>query len=88
VQGAKKRSPLRQRIAEAEAEIARINGIIAKIDTRAGAAGSFTRDPKQPPSLSKARAGCLQARCSAPSKTGWKQVRNMTKRRADLEHRF
>ena len=39
--------PLKQRIAEAEAEIARINGIIAKIDTALALPDLFTRDPKQ-----------------------------------------
>jgi ATP-binding cassette subfamily F protein 3 len=56
-----KRSPLRQRIAEAEAEIARINGIIAKIDTALALPDLFTRDPKQAAQLSKARAGAASA---------------------------
>jgi ATP-binding cassette subfamily F protein 3 len=56
-----KRTPLRQKIAEAEAEIARINGIIAKIDTALALPDLFTRDPKQATQLSKARAGAASA---------------------------
>jgi ATP-binding cassette subfamily F protein 3 len=56
-----KRIPLKQRISEAEAEIARINGIIAKIDTALALPDLFTRDPKQAAQLSKARAGAASA---------------------------
>ena len=56
-----KRMPLRQRIAQAEAEIERINGIIAKIDTALALPDLFTRDPKQAAQLSKARAGAESA---------------------------
>src|SRR5438445_10605060 len=56
-----KRTPLTRRIAEAEAEIARINGIIAKIDTALALPDLFTRDPKQAAQLSKARAGAESA---------------------------
>jgi ATP-binding cassette subfamily F protein 3 len=56
-----KRTPLKQRIAEAEAEIERINGIIAKIDTALALPDLFTRDPKQAAQLSKARAGAENA---------------------------
>jgi len=56
-----KRTPLKQRIAEAEAEIERINGIIAKIDTALALPDLFTRDPKQAAQLSKARAGATSA---------------------------
>jgi ATP-binding cassette subfamily F protein 3 len=56
-----KRTPLRQRIAQAEAEIERINGIIAKIDTALALPDLFTRDPKQAAQLSKARAGAESA---------------------------
>jgi ATP-binding cassette subfamily F protein 3 len=52
-----RRTPLKQRIAEAEAEIERINGIIAKIDTALALPDLFTRDPKQAAQLGKARAG-------------------------------
>jgi ATP-binding cassette, subfamily F, member 3 len=56
-----KRTPLKQRIAEAEAEIERINGIIAKIDTALALPDLFTRDPKQAAQLSKARAAAANA---------------------------
>ena len=56
-----KRTPLTRRIAEAEAEISRINGIIAKIDTALALPDLFTRDPKQAAQLSKARAGAASA---------------------------
>ena len=56
-----KRTPLTRRIADAEAEIARINGIIAKIDTALALPDLFTRDPKQAAQLSKARAGAASA---------------------------
>jgi ATP-binding cassette subfamily F protein 3 len=56
-----KRTPLKQRVAEAEAEIERINGIIAKIDTALALPDLFTRDPKQAAQLSKARAGAESA---------------------------
>ena len=78
-----KRMPLKQKIAEAEAEIARINGIIAKIDTALALPDLFTRDPKQAAQLGKARAGAAERACSAPRKNGWRPVRNMMKRRAE-----
>jgi ATP-binding cassette subfamily F protein 3 len=56
-----RKSPLKQRIAEAEAEIARINGIIAKIDAALALPDLFTRDPKQAAQLGKARAGAQNA---------------------------
>jgi ATP-binding cassette subfamily F protein 3 len=56
-----KRVPLKQKISDAEAEIARINGIIAKIDTALALPDLFTRDPKQAAQLSKARAGAAAA---------------------------
>jgi ATP-binding cassette subfamily F protein 3 len=59
--GSEKRVPLQQKISEAEAEIARINGIIAKIDTALALPDLFTRDPKQAAQLSKARAGAASA---------------------------
>ena len=52
-----KRIPLKQKISDAEAEIARINGIIAKIDTALALPDLFKRDPKQAAQLGKARAG-------------------------------
>jgi ATP-binding cassette, subfamily F, member 3 len=59
--GNEKRVPLKQKISEAEAEIARINGIIAKIDTALALPDLFMRDPKQAAQLSKARAGAASA---------------------------
>jgi ATP-binding cassette subfamily F protein 3 len=56
-----KRIPLKQRIAEAEAEMTRISGIIAKIDVALALPDLFTRDPKQAAQLSKARAGAAEA---------------------------
>ncbi|HVX79578.1 MAG TPA: ABC-F family ATP-binding cassette domain-containing protein [Bradyrhizobium sp.] len=56
-----KRGPLKQRISQAESEIARIGEIIAKIDTALALPDLFTRDPKQAAQLSKARAGAADA---------------------------
>jgi ATP-binding cassette subfamily F protein 3 len=56
-----KRVPLKQKISDAEVEIARINGIIAKIDTALALPDLFKRDPKQAAQLSKARAGAESA---------------------------
>ncbi|MDO9562389.1 MAG: ABC-F family ATP-binding cassette domain-containing protein [Bradyrhizobium sp.] len=56
-----KRIPLKQKISDAEAEIARINGIIAKIDTALALPDLFKRDPKQAAQLGKARAGAQSA---------------------------
>jgi ATP-binding cassette subfamily F protein 3 len=56
-----KRVPLKQKISDAEAEIARINGIISKIDSALALPDLFTRDPKQAAQLSKARAGAASA---------------------------
>ena len=56
-----RRTPLKQRIAEAEAEIERITAIIAKIDTALALPDLFTRDPKQAAQLGKARAGAESA---------------------------
>jgi ATP-binding cassette, subfamily F, member 3 len=58
--GEKRASP-KQRISDAEAEIARINGIIAKIDTALALPDLFKRDPKQAAQLVKARAGAESA---------------------------
>src|SRR6185437_14816666 len=52
---------LKQRISEAETEIARINGIIGKIDTALALPDLFTRDPKQAAQLGKARAAAASA---------------------------
>jgi ATP-binding cassette, subfamily F, member 3 len=56
----RKKQP-KQRIAEAEAEIERINGIIAKIDTALALPDIFTRDPKQAAQLTQARANAATA---------------------------
>jgi len=56
-----KRVPLKQRISDAEAEIARITGIIAKIDAALALPDLFTRDPKQAAQLGKARASAAEA---------------------------
>ena len=56
-----KKIPLKQRISEAEAEMARINGIIAKIDTALALPDLFKRDPKQAAQLSKARSSAAEA---------------------------
>jgi ATP-binding cassette subfamily F protein 3 len=56
-----KRVPLKQKISDAEAEITRINDIIAKIDVALALPDLFQRDPKQAAQLSKARAGAASA---------------------------
>jgi ATP-binding cassette subfamily F protein 3 len=59
-----KRTPLKQRISEAETEMARISGIIEKIDAALALPDLFTRDPKQAAQLSKARASAADALAS------------------------
>jgi ATP-binding cassette subfamily F protein 3 len=56
-----KRVPLKQRIANAEAEMARISEIIGKIDVALALPDLFKRDPKQAAQLSKARASAAEA---------------------------
>jgi ATP-binding cassette, subfamily F, member 3 len=56
-----KRVPLKQRIANAEAEMARITEIIGKIDVALALPDLFKRDPKQAAQLTKARAGAADA---------------------------
>jgi len=56
-----RQKPLRQKIAEAEAEIERISDIIAKIDTALALPDIFARDPKQAAQLSQARANAASA---------------------------
>jgi ATP-binding cassette subfamily F protein 3 len=56
-----KRVPLKQKIADAEAEIERITGIIAKIDVALALPDLFKRDPKQAAQLSKARTSAANA---------------------------
>jgi ATP-binding cassette subfamily F protein 3 len=55
------RGSLKQKISAAEAEIARITDIIAKIDTALALPDLFVRDPKQAAQLSKARANASNA---------------------------
>ncbi|CCD91060.1 putative ABC transporter, ATP-binding protein with duplicated ATPase domains [Bradyrhizobium sp. ORS 375] len=59
--GDNKRGALKQKITAAEAEIARITDIIAKIDGALSLPDIFTRDPKQAAQLSKARANAADA---------------------------
>ncbi|WP_315832352.1 ABC-F family ATP-binding cassette domain-containing protein [Bradyrhizobium prioriisuperbiae] len=56
-----KRSPLKQKITEAEAEMARISDIIAKIDTALALPDIFSKEPAKAAQLSKARAGAEAA---------------------------
>jgi ATP-binding cassette, subfamily F, member 3 len=56
-----KRSPLKQKISNAEAEIERITAIIAKIDAALALPDLFARDPKQAAQLGKARANAVSA---------------------------
>ena len=56
-----KKTPLKQKVANAEAEIARIGGIIEKIDAALALPDLFTRDPKQAAQLAKARASAAEA---------------------------
>ncbi|MET0875673.1 MAG: ATP-binding cassette domain-containing protein, partial [Tardiphaga sp.] len=63
-----KKVPLKQRVADAEAEMARITGILAKIDTALALPGLFKKDPKQAAQLSKARAGAAVALAAAEEK--------------------
>ena len=51
----------KQRIAEAEAEIERINGIIEKIDTALALPDIYSRDPRQAAQLAQARANAAGA---------------------------
>jgi ATP-binding cassette, subfamily F, member 3 len=60
-----KRIPSKKRIAEAEAEMARISGIIEKIDAALALPDLFTRDPKQAAQLGKARASAADALAKA-----------------------
>jgi ATP-binding cassette subfamily F protein 3 len=59
--GAKQNRPLRQKIAEAEAEIERINGIMAKIDAALALPDIFAREPAKAAQLSKARSAAAAA---------------------------
>ncbi len=56
-----KRPSLKQQISEAEAEMARISAIIAKIDVALALPDIFTRDPAKAAQLGKARASAAVA---------------------------
>ena len=58
---AKQGKPLRQKIADAEAEMTRIGGIIAKIDAALALPDIFSREPAKAAQLSKARAAAAEA---------------------------
>jgi ATP-binding cassette subfamily F protein 3 len=58
---AKSSTPLRKKISEAEAEIERINGIIAKIDAALALPDIFAREPAKAAQLSKARSAATEA---------------------------
>ncbi|WP_047307985.1 ABC-F family ATP-binding cassette domain-containing protein [Rhodopseudomonas palustris] len=64
----KKTAPLKQQIAEAEAEIDRITAIIEKIDAALAIPDLFTRDPKQAAQLGTARANAQAALQAAEEK--------------------
>jgi ATP-binding cassette subfamily F protein 3 len=57
----KANTPLRQRVSEAEAEIERISGIIAKIDAALALPDIFAREPAKAAQLSKARSAAAEA---------------------------
>ena len=54
-------APLRRRIADAEAAVARLNDEIARIDTALADAGLFARDPAKAAQLAKARSNAVDA---------------------------
>ncbi len=58
---AERRTSPKQRVSEAEAEIARISEIIAKIDAALAMPDLYQRDPKQAAQLGKARTGAAAA---------------------------
>ena len=58
---AKQNKPLRQKVADAEAEIERIGGIIAKIDSALALPDIFAREPVKAAQLSKARSAAAEA---------------------------
>ena len=70
--GDNRRGALKQKISAAEAEIARITEIIAKIDGALSLPDIFARDPKQAAQLSKARANAADALARAEEQ--WLEV--------------
>ena len=54
-------APLRRRIADAEAMVARLNGEITRIDTALADAGLFAREPAKAAQLSKDRSNAVNA---------------------------
>ena len=61
VRAKEKRGSPKQKVIEAETEMARIAGIIEKIDTALTLPDIFTKDPKQAAQLTKARAAAADA---------------------------
>jgi len=61
VRAKEKRGSPKQKVVEAETEMARIAGIIEKIDTALTLPDIFTKDPKQAAQLTKARAAAADA---------------------------
>jgi hypothetical protein len=61
--------PLKQKISEAASDIARINGIIAKIDVALALPDLFKPIPGRPPGSAR-RARVPRMRCSAPKTNG------------------
>jgi ATP-binding cassette subfamily F protein 3 len=61
VKAPKGNTPLRQKIYDAETEIERINGIIAKIDAALALPDIFAREPTKAAQLSKARSAAAEA---------------------------
>jgi ATP-binding cassette subfamily F protein 3 len=57
----KQNRPLRQKVADAESEIERINAIIAKIDAALALPDIFSREPAKAAQLSKARSAAATA---------------------------
>jgi ATP-binding cassette, subfamily F, member 3 len=54
-------APLRQKVSQAEAEIARISAIIAKIDAALALPDIFAREPAKAAQLGKARSAATEA---------------------------
>ena len=72
-------APLRRRITDAEATVARLNGEIARIDTVLADAGLFARDPAKAAQLSKDRSNAVNA--LARAEDDWLTASEDSKRR-------